>query len=87
MLGKGRIASGPRQEHLLLTEILIEELADGVGGGSGHSGRPESIEPILVRDECWDVFILDDETTEPEPERGDFWGDVDDSETLWRDPG
>ena len=29
-------------------------------------------------DDPWDVFALDDEVTEAEPEYGDFWGEVDD---------
>ena len=37
--------------------------------------RPEGLRPV---DEPWDVFELDDEAMEPEPERGDFWGEVDD---------
>jgi hypothetical protein len=26
-------------------------------------------------DDAWDAFLLDDETAEPEPEPGDFWGE------------
>jgi hypothetical protein len=26
----------------------------------------------------WDVFELDEEVVEPEPECGDFWGELDD---------
>jgi hypothetical protein len=29
-------------------------------------------------DDPWDVFELDDEVAEPEPEHGDFWGELDD---------
>ncbi len=29
-------------------------------------------------DDPWDVFELDDEVGEPEPEYGDFWGVLDD---------
>ena len=29
-------------------------------------------------DDAWDVFELDDEAVEPEPEYGDFWGALDD---------
>ena len=28
-------------------------------------------------DDPWDAFVLDDETAEPEPEPGDFWGELD----------
>ena len=33
--------------------------------------------PDLAEDP-WDVFELDDEGLEPEPEHGDFWGELDD---------
>jgi hypothetical protein len=29
-------------------------------------------------DDPWDVFELDEDTIEPEPEYGDFWGELDD---------
>ena len=29
-------------------------------------------------DDPWDVFELDDEAAEPEPDYGDFWGELDD---------
>lgn len=35
-----------------------------------------------VRDELWDVFELDEETAEPEPQYGDFWGEPDDEEPI-----
>jgi hypothetical protein len=28
-------------------------------------------------DDPWEVFELDEDTAEPEPEPGDFWGEVD----------
>ena len=28
-------------------------------------------------DDPWDVFELDDDPLEPEPEPGDFWGELD----------
>ena len=28
-------------------------------------------------DDPWDVFDLDDDLLEPEPEPGDFWGELD----------
>ena len=31
-----------------------------------------------TQDDLWDVFMLDEETDEPDPERGDFWGELDD---------
>lgn len=30
----------------------------------------------------WDVFELDDEEAEPEPEYGDFWGELDDDYAI-----
>jgi hypothetical protein len=34
-------------------------------------------------DDAWDAFVLDDDTAEPEPEPGDFWGELDhDSDSL-----
>jgi hypothetical protein len=29
-------------------------------------------------DETWEVLKLDEDTAEPEPEPGDFWGEPDD---------
>jgi len=29
-------------------------------------------------EDAWDVFELDDEMCEPEPERGDFWEEMED---------
>jgi hypothetical protein len=29
-------------------------------------------------DDPWEVFDLDDDLPEPEPEPGDFWGELDD---------
>ena len=29
-------------------------------------------------DDPWDAFELDNEAAEPEPESGDFWGELDD---------
>ncbi len=41
-----------------------------------QAGSPNSMRPTAVRDDCWDVFILDDETAEAEPQYGDFWDDL-----------
>jgi hypothetical protein len=38
----------------------------------------DSREQRGLGDGVWDVFELDDETSEPEPEYGDFWGELDD---------
>jgi hypothetical protein len=37
--------------------------------------KPESPTPSS---DPWDVFELDDDLLEPEPEHGDFWGELDD---------
>lgn len=36
-----------------------------------RSDRPSADDP-------WDVFEVDDDSLEPEPEYGDFWGELDD---------
>ncbi len=28
------------------------------------------------KDDPWDVFELDEDTTDPEPQDGDFWGEI-----------
>ena len=35
-------------------------------------------------DDPWDVFEVDDEAAEAEPEYGDFWGEVDDDCDIGR---
>ncbi len=35
----------------------------------------EEFGAAALRDELWDVFVLDDETAEPEPQYGDFWAE------------
>ena len=42
----------------------------------------DEFEPGPMRDDLWDVFELDDETAEPEPQHGDFWGEPDDEEPI-----
>ena len=42
----------------------------------------EDLDPGPICEELWDVFALDEETAEPEPEPGDFWGEVDDEELI-----
>jgi hypothetical protein len=54
--------------------------------GSGSNGMQSAFEEELVMpiarekpvDDPWDVFELDDDAAEPEPEPGDFWGEPDD---------
>jgi hypothetical protein len=33
--------------------------------------------PAKPIDDPWDAFELDEDTNEPEPEPGDFWGELD----------
>ena len=35
-----------------------------------------------AEDDIWEVFMLDDETAEPEPMPGDFYGEVDAQEEV-----
>ncbi len=42
----------------------------------------DELEMDSWRDDWWDVFLLDEETAEPEPEHGDFWGQPDDGEPI-----
>jgi len=53
----------------------------------GESGRPDddwdewaAPTPGPLQDDVWDAFELDDETADPQPEYGDFWGEPDDDE-------
>ena len=39
-------------------------------------------DPVALRDDLWDVFKLDDEPGELEPEYGDFWPELDDGEST-----
>lgn len=39
-------------------------------------------DPDPAGDDPWDVFLLDDETAEPEPQQGDFWGQPDQQELI-----
>lgn len=40
------------------------------------------LEPSVVWDDFWDAFASDDEMAEPEPEYGDFWGELDTEEPI-----
>ena len=39
-------------------------------------------EPTAIADELWDVFLLDDEAAEPEPQEGDFWIEPNDEDLI-----
>ena len=40
----------------------------------------DEFEPGPSPDDIWDAFESDDELPEPQPEYGDFWGELDDEE-------
>ncbi len=42
------------------------------------SNAPDQPETRTPPDDAWDVFELDEDTCEPQPEQGDFWEEVDD---------
>ncbi len=42
------------------------------------SNTHDNAEIPAPADDVWDVFELDDEECEPEPEHGDFWEEADD---------
>jgi hypothetical protein len=46
---------------------------------SDHCDNGEILGPAY---DPWDVFELDDEAAESEPEYGDFWGELDDDYTC-----
>jgi hypothetical protein len=56
-------------------EPLSVETEEPFRSGSNKAARHPS---ATLPDEVWDVFELDEDTIEPEPEYGDFWGEVDD---------
>lgn len=41
-----------------------------------------NLPPQAMRDDVWEAFELDEETAEPEPEFGDFWGELDEDEVV-----
>jgi hypothetical protein len=43
----------------------------------GQGLDPEEM-AMFDDDDLWEVFVLDEETQEPEPDCGDFWGVLDD---------
>jgi hypothetical protein len=49
--------------------------------GDGAAEPAVVLQP--VPDEAWEAFVLNEETAEPEPEYGDFWGELDEEETVW----
>jgi hypothetical protein len=41
----------------------------------GETGMSNTREELV--DDPWDAFELDEDTAEPEPKPGDFWGELD----------
>lgn len=53
--------------------------------GQGTTDEPaagEPSQPFILPDDWLGVFELNEETAEPEPEHGDFWGVVDEEELI-----
>jgi hypothetical protein len=50
----------------------------GAAKNADKSVRTRSVRTALPAEDPWDVFEIDEETLEPEPEYGDFWGELDD---------
>ncbi len=68
----------PNGRHWGETGLLDSE--DDFSPDRGEDG--DELQPCLLSDDLWDVFELDDETAEPDPEPGDFWGVLDDGERV-----
>ncbi len=57
--------------------------AEAEDGGFPQASFPgDGCEYVLLGDDLWAVFEVDDETAEPEPEPGDFWGVLDDTPDI-----
>jgi len=55
--------------------------------GETESNEPDDWDdpaamPGSLPDELWEAFELDEETADPQPEYGDFWGVPDDDEPV-----
>ncbi|TSA40019.1 hypothetical protein D4R30_00290 [archaeon] len=67
-------------DDLAPEEPLLVETAEEPSGAAPDESAEYTSAP--VPDEAWDAFELDEDTIEPEPEYGDFWGELDDDETI-----
>jgi hypothetical protein len=76
MLGNGGMRTGRRTGRFSPAEKQSMEAA------LAWNDVSDNWEPIAVDETCWDVFLLDDDNAEPEPERGDFWGEPNDPEAV-----
>lgn len=65
------------------------DLRHGLKATPGPIGKPQPVNaaapqdrlsPVSLSDDLLDVFSLDEDTAEPEPDEGDFWGRLDDEE-------
>ena len=43
-----------------------------------YRGGEMSEIPDISAVDPWDAFVIDDDAVDPEPEPGDFWGELDD---------
>jgi hypothetical protein len=62
----------------LIKPVMAEAEDRGFEGEAVMSNAHDHAEIRAPADDVWDVFQLDDDGCEPEPERGDFWEEVDD---------
>jgi len=60
-------------------EPALDDLQSNDQSDDGELSCPT---PQPVRDEVWDAFELDEDTVEPQPEYGDFWGELDEDEAV-----
>lgn len=61
---------------------MCQRFSEESAGSASHVGstvRREQRPPGSPKDEIWDVFLLDEQDLEPEPEYGDFWSMAGDS--------
>jgi len=68
--------------------LLAQAEHGEVENGRPDDGQPDddwddwAAAPGSLQDDLWDAFELDDETADPQPEYGDFWGEPADDEPV-----
>lgn len=67
--------NGPRKPQRPIDSVLVHPDPDQ---SSENLDDWDPRGPSPLWDDLWDAFELDDEMPEPEPEHGDFWGQLDD---------
>jgi hypothetical protein len=74
-----------QRERIRSVQRRNEPLSAAEAGNRPDSGSDalDEVEPHLLPEDIWDAFELDDETADPQPEPGDFWGEVEDEEEIW----